>query len=33
LTVASRPEAQGQTIVALLADTAERYISSALFVK
>jgi cysteine synthase len=33
LTVASRPQAEGTTIVALLADTAERYISSALFVK
>jgi cysteine synthase len=33
LTVASRPEADGTTVVALLADTAERYTSSALFVK
>jgi cysteine synthase len=33
LAVASRPESQGATIVVLLADTAERYISSALFVK
>jgi len=33
LAVASRPESQGASIVVLLADTAERYISSALFVK
>ncbi len=33
LIVASRPEAEGTTIVVLLADTAERYISSALFLK
>ena len=31
LTVAARPASGGKTIVVLLADSAERYISSALF--
>jgi cysteine synthase A len=31
LAVAARPDAAGKTIVVLLADTGERYVSTALF--
>jgi cysteine synthase A len=33
LAVASRPDAAGQTIVVLLADTGERYVTTTLFAR